>query len=174
LQHQLEVADNYDWGVIIAFTSLYNYVPYFRERDREMGAGLTKLVRKFWADVEAGNEPEPDFYRDSAVINALYRNAGGEPIDKTEDEVFEVLCSKLKRLKDEEKDVKEEKEATQAMIHRILEDAGGCFTKRFSVDAGWTKGSAGTVVTEEMVGDVIGAKKGYRKCNIKDLTTTGD
>lgn len=30
-------------------------------------------IAKFWADVDAGNEPKPDFYRDDAIIKALHK-----------------------------------------------------------------------------------------------------
>ena len=40
LQHQLEIADKYSWGMIAAFTSIYDWHEYERPRDRDMGAAL--------------------------------------------------------------------------------------------------------------------------------------
>lgn len=169
LQHQLEVSDRYDWGMTAVFTGIYDYIPYERERDREMGKNLRAITKKFWADVDAGREPEPDFHRDQEVLDLLYRNAGGEPIDKTGDAELEAVIAKHVRLGKEIKYLDEERDAAKAEIHRRLENAGGAYTDRYKVTTAWTKGSAGTVITPDMVGTVINARAAYRQCLSKDL-----
>lgn len=169
LQHQLECIDRYDHGVIAAFTSIYDCTLYERERDREMGQALRAASRKFWADVDAGNEPAPNFYRDGDVIAALYRHAGGEAIDLTADEGMEELLERFRRNKDEESAFGKEASAAKAEIHRRLGEAAGGYTERFKVTAGWTKDVQGTLVTEEMVGTYIGGRKGYRQCLVYDM-----
>src|SRR6478609_7622276 len=96
----MEVADNYDWTMIAAFTSIYDRSEYDRPRDRDFGAALRERVARFWADVDAGHEPKPDFGRDLDTIKALHVG-GPEPLDRTTDEHFNALLAKYSRLKDE-------------------------------------------------------------------------
>jgi putative phage-type endonuclease len=167
LQHQLECIDEYEWGCISACTSIYDTHEYIRERDHDMGLALRTAANKFWADVDAGNEPAIDFYRDGPVLDLLYSKAGGEPIDATKDEELDALISKHVRLGREIKAMDADRDAAKAQIHRRLENAGGAYTAGGKVTCGWTKDSVGKLVTEEMVGTYIGAKKGYRQCLTK-------
>lgn len=172
LQAQLEIADRYQWGCIAAFTGIYDFTTYIRDRDTEMGANLRLAGRKFWADVKTGKEPKPDFYRDSSVIEAMYRKStDAGDLDKTGDDEFEALLARFERFKAEEKRAQDDKEATKTEIHTILGTASGAFSDRYRITAGWTKDSDGTLITSEMVGTRIGARKGYRQALCKNLTT---
>ena len=170
LQHQLEVADQYEWGCVVAFTGIYDFVMYERERDREFGQAIKRAISKFWDDVEQGNEPRPNFYRDGEIIKALYSDDNGEMIDKTGDEKIEALASRFLRWKQEASNASAQKEAAKTELFNYLENNKGCFTDKYRISCGWTKDSQGTLVTEDMVGTHIGARKGYRRCDVKDLT----
>ena len=170
LQHQLECIDKYERGIIAAFTGIYDFQLYERDRDREMGAALRKKAAQFWADVDAGREPSPDFTRDKEVIDLLYRNAGGEPIDKTSDAELDALVAKYDRLGGEIKVLEEERAAAKAEIHRRLENAGGAYTAHYKVTTNWTKDTAGKLITQEMVGEYVGGRKGYRQCLTKKIS----
>lgn len=167
LQHQLECADKYDHGVIAAFTGIYDFTLYERERDRDMGQALRRAARAFWEDVDVGREPSVDFSRDQSVLDLLYKSAGGEPIDATKDVELDALIAKHVRLGREIKIMDEDRDATKAQIHRKLENAGGAWTENGKVITKWTKDSVGTLVTSDMVGTYIGARKGYRQCLTK-------
>lgn len=171
LQHQLEVIDRYEIGVIAAFTGIYpdDCHLYERERDREMGQSLRQLVRDFWATVEAGKEPPADYYKDGKVIAELYKNGAAPALDLTGDEEFEALVSKLLRLKRDAKAFDKDAKAVQAEIHAKLGNAIGGFTERYKINATRTKDYVGKLVTEAMVGTYVGGKKGYRQCRVKDL-----
>ena len=169
VQHQLECIDQYEEATIVAATSIYDFHEYHRPRDREFGADLKIAVKKFWDDVEAGNEPKPNFYRDSDIFAELYKNAEGEPIDKTTDDHFDSLCSRYARLSAEGMQNEKEKQAAKAEIHSILANNGGAYSKHFKVIAGWTKDSSGTLITSDMVGTTTGARRGYRQCLVKAL-----
>lgn len=169
LQHQFECADIYEEGVIVAATSIYDFHQYPRKRDREFGAGLRKAVAKFWEDVKNSNEPKPDFYKDGDVFAELYKDPNGEMEDKTNDVYFNDLLATHKIAAAEEKEAKERKAALKNEIFSILENSEGAFTNDYKVAAGWTKGSAGKVITQEMVGEITGNKKGHRQCLIKGI-----
>lgn len=172
LQHQLECADRYSWGMIAAFTGIYDFTSYERDRDLEMGQAIRKAVRSFWSDIETNKEPSVDYYRDEDVIAELYRGANGpNDIDMTKDERFEGLLAKYERLKGIEKENTAELSAVKAEIHDMVGNNTGAFTERYKLTAGWTKDSAGTLVTEDMIGTYVNARRGYRQLLIKDLTT---
>ena len=169
LQHQFECADKYEEGVIVAATSIYDFHIYERKRDREFGAALRETVKTFWDDVAAGNEPEPNFYRDGKVIDELYRAAGGEPVDMSDNSAFNALVAEYSALATEISTFDKKRKAIKAEIHRVLETDGGAFTDDYKVTATWTKDSEGKFITEDMVGTTIGARKGYRQCRVSAL-----
>lgn len=170
LQHQLEVADKYDWGVIAAFTSIYDYTLYFRERDREMGAALMARCAKFWQDVETRTEPKPDFANDAWAIGQVYRGDKQDTLDVTKDQEFDVLAGKYLRLKDEAKQLDEELEATKAQLWLKAGDHKQAYGSKYKLTAGTTKDTKGTLITQAMVGMHVGGRSGYRQCIVKDLT----
>lgn len=170
IQHQFECADKWESGLIAVFTGIYDWEEYPRTRDREFGAVIRGAVQKFWDDVAAGREPNPDFYRDADVIAALYPKVEGDLVNYTGDVSFEALVAEFDRLKAEEKQVEKDITAAKAKIHLFLKEAPGAYTDRFKVTTAWTSGSPGTLITPDMVGTYIGARSGYRQCLVKDLT----
>jgi len=164
-RHQMLCAD-LDWVCVSAHTSIYESHEYFLTRDKEYENGIIAAAKKFWADVAAGIEPEADFSRDGDVISALYKNATGEA-DLTGDNELPTLLSEYKRISDEAKVFEDKKEAMKNEIHAKLGNTARGYTADAIVDAAWTKGSAGKVVTEDMVGNVIGQRAAYRKLLIK-------
>lgn len=167
VQHQMECADRYDRTLVAVFTGIYDFHLYERERDREVGVALQAAAKKFWADVDAGNEPKPDYYRDQDVLNLLYANAGGEPV--MADVETETLIVEHIELGREIKAKDTRRDAIKAEIHHRLGNAGGALADGVKVTTGWTKDFEGTLVTQEMVGTKIGARKGYRQCLTKEI-----
>lgn len=167
LQHQLECANEFEWGAIAAFTGIYDFHLYERERDREMGEAMRRTVAAFWADVDARRAPPPDFARDDAVIALLHKGADGAPLDLTSDDDFDRLLARYERHKATEKEAKALADADKAEIHHRLAGAAGAYTNRYRVTAGWTKDSPGRPAEP---GEIIGARAGYRQCILKDLT----
>lgn len=174
-QHQLEAKNDPEFEeiTIAPFISIYDFHIFTRARDREFGNNIRTGIKKFWADVANGNEPNPNFYRDGKVIDQLYKDAGGDPIDMTGDSTFEGLAARYERLAAEEKSAKEARQATKYEIHRILENEGGAFTDKYKVLTTWTKDSPAKLITQEMVGTIIPGRKGYRQCRITSLTKKG-
>lgn len=168
-QHELEVADRFDRVLIVACTGIYDYHPIYRERDRAMGQAIRKRIAKFWRDVEAGNEPEVNYERDAAVINAMFPNLRPEPEDWTGREDMEDLLRRYDLASAQEKEFKKQKDAIKAEVHHMLGDAPSAFTERYKVTAGRTKDTPDRVAEP---GEVIKGRKGYRQCLVKDLTAT--
>lgn len=169
-QHQLAVLDDsYTWTCIGAFVGGNQVEKFERERDIDFGNAIKRSVVKFWRDVEEKKEPRPDFYRDGEVIQKVYGEVSGEPMDSTKDVKLNALASKYVRLCDECKHLEDEKEATKNEIHHSLQNNIGAFTSGYRVMATLNKGSAGKIVTPEMVGTVIGRKAGHRRLDISEL-----
>lgn len=73
---------------------------------------LVDEVRKFWAMVEAGEEPAPDYGRDGGIIAELYPEDHGTEIDLSGDNALPVLIG-------ERIDLKAEIKATEARVGAI-------------------------------------------------------
>lgn len=153
----------YDWACVAAFTSIYEHYEYYFEREEKFEAGLINAVKSFWADVATGKEPDPDFSKDGETIAALYKNLSAESVDLTSDNELPTMIADYERFKEEEKEWGEKKDAKKAEIHHKLGNNASAFLKEGSIDVAWTKGSAGKIITESMIGQIIGAKNGYRK-----------
>lgn len=164
---QMLCADEYSWCVVAAFTSIYDHHEYIFERDYEFEEGLITASKSFWHDVDNGLAPEPDFTKDAAVIAALYKNAGGDAVDLSGDNHLSDLLAQYLHATAEEKSWDEKRDALKAEIHFKMGERAKGFTPEYAVDTGWTKDSEGKVVTAEMVGNMIGAKRGYRKLLVK-------
>jgi len=164
-RHQMFVSD-VQWVCVAAFTGIYDHHLYFIERDTDFDDGLIEAAKEFWAMVDDEAEPLPNYTLDGAMIDQLYRNVGGELIDLTEDSSFEMLIERYEYAKSQEKFFKTQKDAAKAEAHRTLENNAGAFTNNYRVKASRTKDNDGTLITKDMVGQVIGKRSGHRRLDV--------
>jgi putative phage-type endonuclease len=157
---------DYNWVCVSAHTGIYDNHQYFFERDAEYESGLISASKRFWHNVDNGFEPQADYKTDGDVIAAIYNKADKE-CDLSDDNQLPVLLSEYQRINEEMKAFEKQKDALKAEIHHKIKDAAKVKLKDGFLDAGWTKGSDGTVITPDMIGTIVGAKKGYRKLNCK-------
>lgn len=170
VQHQLMTAgDQYNFVDVGAFYSVYDHHLLSFEPDREFHSGLRNAIAKFWYDVENGNKPEPDYYRDSDLIKSMYDINDDEYADYTKDEKISLLCKKYMRLKGEEKGIKKDIKATQAEIMETLGGKKGGFTQDHKISIIEVKDSPAKIITKEMVGQEIGGRRGYKRLNVKSV-----
>jgi len=166
--HELMLAGRFKRCAIVAWTGTYDCNVIYRERDPNMERGILTAIRKFWQDVDARNEPAPDFARDEDMIAALFRSLRPDPADMSDTSLDDKLTAyELARLQAKEFDDKAK--ALKAEIHFALGDVGEAFTNQYKIGAKWTKDSSGTLITDAMVGTSIGGRKGYRQLNLKRL-----
>jgi len=168
LDHQLAVHGGYKWGCIAAFTGVYEHNVVSRAYDKDKASKILTAIKRFWDDVEAGREPDPDYYRDGAVINALNPEAEGG-IDFTESQEFDDLCQRYSILKDQIKADTKEADAIKAKLHHMIGSGAVGFGREYKFTAGYTKDNPGKLITEDMVGERIGERKGYRQALVKPL-----
>tara|TARA_R110000764_G_scaffold177642_1_gene263837 strand:+ start:1593 stop:2519 length:927 start_codon:yes stop_codon:yes gene_type:complete len=154
-------------GYIAAFTSVYEFHIYRREYDPEMGAAMLAAVAEFWADVDAGREPDPDFARDQDVIAAMFRQLRPDPANFTEDDTLDEVITRFERYNETKKESEKLAKAAKAEIHYMLGEHSEAFGQRYRIKAGWTKDTADRITAPD---EVIKGRKGYRRCDFKELT----
>lgn len=165
LQHQLEVM-NRSWGVIAVLVGGNTLKIIERARDPEMGAMIVDRTRRFWADVDAGNKPEWNFADDAEVIGQLYGRAGGEAYDARGNERVSELMRAVKQAIADEKEAGERKEAAKAELFVLVGEADRVIADIGTIATSRTKDSPPILITESMVGEEIGGRKGYRQCRV--------
>lgn len=168
IQHQMMVS-GHKKAVCSVWTGIYDYALYEREADQEMHDAMMEEVAKFWRDVESGNAPPIDPYRDGKILEMVYKDQKDEMIDLTGREDVDALVSRYKHHAAEEKRNEVEKAAIKVKLHELIADKKGGFTDNYRISAGYNKDSQGTLVTEEMVGTYINQRSGYRRLDIKEL-----
>lgn len=166
LQHQLECADQFDWGCIAAFTGVYHFHLYERDRDRDMGRAMRAKAAEFWRMVDAREEPAPDFARDLDVIAAMNRKMRPAPADMTGNDDFDAVCARFEMWKATEAEAEREARKAKAELLHIIADAPKALSERYRVTAGWTKDTPPRAAEP---GEVIPGRKGYRQCLVKNL-----
>jgi hypothetical protein len=163
----MEVADVH-WCLIVALVGGNDPKIIIRMRDREVGKGLREAVRKFWKRIEDKNPPEPDFTRDADFITALHQSAGGEVLEVDADHELWGLMDTYEHVKAKAKEFDDKKKATKAEIlmavgddySKVIADGGGGST--YTLHLGMVKASEGKPITSDMVGQLMGGRKGYR------------
>jgi putative phage-type endonuclease len=139
-------------------------------------ASIREAITQFWADVNAGTEPDPDFRMDAEAIDRLMETVPYAEVDITNVEGAEALFRKHKTAKDTLKLAEASAAASRAELLLMAKSAmerSNANTEKAKVTCGEHKmsiysvaASAGTEVTDEMVGTFIGARKGYQGVRI--------
>lgn len=133
-------------------------------------AEIEKRVTAFWQSVRANDPPPPDFRRDGRALAEVLGEPTEEVIDlrhdnQADDLALNYLCAKVER--DDAQDRMEE--AKNALLLKIG-DAGYAMLPNHKIGANQTKGSPGKIVTAEMIGEVVGARKGWRRFDVREVT----
>lgn len=137
-------------------------------RDAEFGAALRQIANEFWADIEAGNVP--DVVADDAA-NAARLYSFADPskiIDASQDFELSHQIASYKALKEKAKSVEAEAATIKAQVLVSINDVAKVFgSDGYTLDAGITKATAGKIVTPDMVGTILGARKEFRRFTVR-------
>lgn len=166
-QHQCEVSGAP--GVIFAALVGGNDLKLiYRPRDKEQGQMLRELVRGFWDIVENGGDevPEPTVVGDGAVMAQIYREANGPENADATDVVVQAMkeyyyCTQVIRQ------AKAAQDMSKAIALREIRNAKRVVTdldddRLLKLSATTVKAQEPEEITEDMVGQKIGGRKGYR------------
>ena len=161
IQHQMEVAD-IDYCVLVALVGGNRKVSITRLRDREIGADIRAKVKAFWQRVDSNSPPSADYTKDADfIIDRLSKNVDANLIAKS-DESLDALIQQYRHVSAEADSYDDLKKATKAQILERIGGASKVLSPLGSITCGFTKDSVGTMITQDMVGTLVGSRKGYR------------
>lgn len=133
-------------------------------------------ITQFWADIASGTEPDPDFRLDGDAIALLLDTTPYAEVDLASVEgamdLFATYKAKKAAAKEADADADEAK-AKLLMLTKTAMEGTNAKTEKAKVTCGDHKMSIykvaanpGTEITEEMVGNIIGQRKGYQGVRI--------
>jgi predicted phage-related endonuclease len=151
--------------VLVGGNSLERFTYDFRPA---IYAEIEKRVEQFWQSIRANDPPPPDFARDGRALAEVLGEPTDEIIDLRHDNAADHLACEYLSAKAEIKaaEVRAE-EAKNALLLKIG-NAGAALLPSHRIGCNQTKGSPGTLVTPEHVGTTLGARKGYRRFDVKE------
>jgi putative phage-type endonuclease len=160
LQAQLLVS-GLTWGCIVVLAGGNSAHILHREADRLVHGAITKRVAAFWSSIEADRPPLPDFERDADEVRRLLMNVDdGKVLDA--DEKLEAKIATLLHAQEQAAHWESQVEAGKAAILYDAGTASKIRSKTATISCGVVAGSAGKIITPEMVGQTINARSGYR------------
>jgi len=166
LQHQLELTgiDVGYLGVLVGGNSL-NIVR--RERNRMVGQNIRRKIREFWASIDADEPPAYDYNMDHAYVLEMASNVQAVGECQASEEVESLMAQYLEaRRINKESD--ETCRALRAQITHMTQDFAKIIGRDWVVDTRLVGVSAGKVVTQDMVGTVVGSRAGYRQFRVTE------
>lgn len=161
IQHQMEVS-GHNWCALVALVGGNEQKIILRNRDRDIGKDIRAKTAAFWERVQANAAPSPDYSADAEfIIKQLRADADAGLVaesDASLDELIERYAFLTRSIIEQDS----LKDATKAQILERIGRASKVVSPLGTISCGLTKDSPGTLVTADMVGTYIGARKGYR------------
>lgn len=141
-----------------------NSLRLFTYERRPVTVGLIKArVRAFWASIEAGEAPAPDFTVDAEAVLQLHRDATpGRVVDLSDSNRLPELLDAYQRETAARAASDRVCKALRAEILSLVGDAEIALCGGWRIKATPVAGARGTLVTPDMVGQTIGGREGYR------------
>jgi len=166
VQHEMEVA-GLDYCMIVALVGGNDPKVIWRNRDRDMGAKIRRTIGRFWKTIEANKPPKPDFEQDAEFIISLHQSAGIKILEADE-ELADMLAqyanhTQAMKLYDNLK-----KELKAKILDKVGDEYNKVIAEGFSLSLTMTKTTPPTVITEDMVGQTYGGRKGYRQFRLTE------
>ncbi len=165
VQHQLEAADM-EWTLIAPLVGGNAPMPFLRKRDRSIGAAIVDKIATFWHMVDTGKVPSPDFTQDGETIAKLLYQDNGQTVDLSSNARLAQLVAAHERASGVYTKTKALKDAAKAEILTLIGHNAKVLLTGYSISAGTTKDSAGTLITPAHIGQRMGGRSGYRQMRI--------
>lgn len=116
------------------------------DRHPGMIAKIEQRVQWFWETILRGEEPSPNFEKDSGTITQLYKGLGLDVIDLRDNKRAQVLCATYMMNHQQEVTAKGNKQAAMAELKTMMQDARAAAIDGYTIKASHIKG--GTSVRE--------------------------
>jgi len=161
IQHQMEVS-GYEWTALVALVGGNEQKIILRNRDREIGKDIRQRVAAFWEQVKNNTAPSPDYSVDAEFIIKQLRAESEPDLVLESNEELDQLIEQYNYLSASVKSQNALKDSTKAQILERIGKASKVISPLGTISCGAVKGSAGTLITPDMLGTYIGAREGYR------------
>lgn len=174
LQYQLQAMtymglSGASWGdivILVGGNELRRFQIEFRPK---LFAEIERRVEAFWQSIAAKTPPKPDYTRDGSVIAELNTPGGDDMIDLQGDNLAAIAAAEYLAADEISKEAAKRREAAKAELMDKLGEAGMAKLDGFIVKSPTVNAVPDTVITPEMVGQVIKGRKSYRRFSIKEL-----
>lgn len=169
LQEQL-AATGYSWGAVGCLVGGNRLEIYEYEARPVLIADIRRRVTAFWASIAANKPPAIDG-SDSAFysLRELIPEIVDDAICLDDSNRFPELCAELSAAREARKAHEKTEDALKAELELMLGEHKRGWGSGWAANFVLNGGSAGTLVTPEMVGTVIGARKPFRFVTIKEI-----
>jgi putative phage-type endonuclease len=161
IQHQMEVS-GYEWTALVALVGGNEQKIILRNRDREIGKDIRQRVAAFWEQVKNNTAPSPDYSVDAEFIIKQLRAESEPDLVLESNADLDQLIEQYNFLSASVKSQNALKDSTKAQILERIGKASKVISPLGTISCGAVKGSAGTLITPDMLGTYIGAREGYR------------
>lgn len=168
VQHQMELTGA-EWTMVAALVGGNKLEDILYFKNPEMGKAIVKSINEFWEKFDRGEAPQPNWERDAEAIIAMYKSAGGDPYKAEDLQEFNDLCMHYQAASAAEKDASKIKKEVKAKMLMMAGDAPSAFSDEYKVTMTEVAEKEGEEITPEMVGQFMGARKGYRLFRVSPI-----
>lgn len=138
-----------------------------READAGVHRAIIERVAAFWDSIARNDPPDPVMPDDAAAVIRMNQTIQpGKLLDARNDETLAGMVREYTQAKSDEKNAKELAESIKAGILQHIGDAEKVLAATAKISAGVVAPSAGTLVTQDMVGSHVGGRAGYRMLRV--------
>jgi len=161
LQVQLLVS-GYSWGAIIPLVGGNTSKVLLRTPDAVVQQDIQNRAAAFWASVDAGQEPKPDYYKDAEFIREELRKSAAVGTVLAADEEMDIDFSALIEAQQRLRAAEERVDALKAKMVYRAGSAAKIISRFGSISCGMTEAVPPRLITPDMVGQPIGGRKAFR------------
>ena len=159
VQHQMLVS-GLQWAMLAPLVNGNTPKPTYRVKSDKVHESILKKVDGFWHKVDNSIEPDPDYTKDGRAIGQLYLEDDDTEEDMSDNEYLRQLCEEEIDAAQRKKAAEEEQRAKKAEILTIIGSHRKVIVGGINVNAKKVAGSPGRTLTEDDIGERIGARKG--------------
>ena len=169
LQAQL-AATGYSWGAVAVLVGGNDLRIYRYAARPKLQADILRRVGAFWGSIREGRVPQPDGNDDTfRVLRVLDPEVVDDAVDLTTDNAAPILCAEYLAAATEAKAAEaRRKEAAAGLLaklggHRWAQVSG------FKLSQAVTEAKPDSVITADMVGQIITGRAESRRITVKEL-----
>lgn len=163
VQHQMLVS-GYPLAIVGALVGGNTVKLIERPRYEAVITAIRAKAQEFWASIDANTPPPATYPEDAKTMLWLYdKSTDGKVFDATNDAKIATLVLDYESAKEQIKELEAHADTVKAMIVEQIKDAERVIADWGKISFKKSLDSKGTLVTPEMVGTYVGARKGSRK-----------